>query len=180
MKEHHYIKLLKHLKVDPKKIPLCVETGTYRGWGTKVWSSFFRNVVTIELSEELFEFCLDTYDLPNVKFLQGTSYEVLQNIVDDITDPYFLFLDAHGSGGDTTYDNSVGRYGSPVIQEIEAVEKNLPKFIVVDDLSDFSDIPSYPNPEKIKESVSKIGDYSSHIYKRDDFIKGILVFELQE
>lgn len=180
MKEHHYIKLLKHLKVDPKKIPICVETGTHRGWGTKVWASFFNKVFTIELSEELFKFCLNTYDLANVKFLQGSSCEVLQNIINDTTDPYFLFLDAHGSGGDTTYDKSVGRYGSPVIQEIEAVEKNLPQFIVVDDLSDFLEISSYPNPEKIKEAVLKIGNYSSFTYERDDFTKGILVFELQE
>ena len=180
MKTHHYIKLLKHLGVDPKKVPLCIETGTHRGWGAEQWSKFFEKVITIELSEELFEFCIKTYDLPNVKFLQGSSNEILQNIISDITDPYFLFLDAHGSGGDTTYDESVGRYGSPVIREIQAVEKNLPQFIIVDDLSDFIQIDSYPNPEKIKEAVSKIGNYSSQTYKRDVFTKGVLVFKLQE
>ena len=180
MKEHPYIKLLKHFKVDPKKIPLCVETGTHRGWGTKVWSSFFRNVVTIELSEELFEFCLDTYDLPNVKFLQGSSYNILENIIDEITCPYFLFLDAHGSGGDTTFDDDIGRFGSPVIKELQAVKNNPPEFIGVDDLSDFENIPSYPTPEEIKKEASKIGEYTSSTYYSDEFTKGILVFKLNK
>jgi hypothetical protein len=180
MKEHHYTTLLKYLKVDPKKIPICVETGTHRGWGTKVWSSFFDKVFTIELSEELFKFCLDTYELSNVEFLQGSSAKVLKDLIEDITQPYFLFLDAHGSGGDTTYDESVGRFGSPVISEINAIKNNLPKFIIVDDLSDFEQISTYPDPKTIKEDLLKLGDYSFSNYSDGKFTKGVLICELNE
>tara|TARA_R110000751_G_scaffold124071_1_gene225147 strand:+ start:1618 stop:2157 length:540 start_codon:yes stop_codon:yes gene_type:complete len=177
MKTHHYIKLLKHLKVDPKKIPLCIETGTHRGWGTEQWSKFFEKVITIELSEELFKFCLDTYGLSNVEFLQGSSDKVLKDLIENITQPYFLFLDAHGSGGDTTYDKSVGRFGSPVIEEIKAIKNNLPQFIVIDDWNLFTELPSYPDPDIVKEEVSKVGDYSFSTYSCDIITGGVLVCE---
>ncbi len=180
MESNTTIKFLKSIGVDPKEIKLCIETGTHRGWGAERWAAFFDRVITIELSEELFKYCKETYDLKNVKFLQGSSYEVLGNIINEVTSPYFLFLDAHGSGGDTTFDNNVGRYGSPVIKEIQAVKKNLPEIIAVDDLSDFENIPSYPTPAEIKKEVSKIGKYTSLIYKEDEFTKGILVFKLQK
>ncbi len=180
MKEHHYIKLLKHLRVDPKKIPLCIETGTHRGWGTEAWASFFDKVFTIELSEGLFQFCLDTYDLSNVEFLCGSSPKILNELLPDINKPYFLFLDAHGSGGDTTHDESIGRFGSPAISEIQAAKNNPPKLIVIDDLSDFEKMPEYPDPEIIKKEVAKIGDYHSFIYSCDVMVKGALVFKLNE
>lgn len=173
-----YTILLEHLKVDPKKIPLCIETGTHLGVGAQQWSTFFDKVITIELSEELFKKALETLDLKNVKFLNGLSHEVLAEIISDITEPYMLFLDAHGSGGDTTYDDKIGRYGSPVIQEIEAVADNLPELIVIDDLSDFFQIESYPDPYKISEAVSKIGDYSCYNIWGEAIHKGVLVFEL--
>lgn len=180
MKDTTTIKFLNRIGVNPKEIRLCIETGTHRGWGTERWASFFDEVITIELSEELFNYCEETYNFKNVKFLQGSSYKILENIIDEITCPYFLFLDAHGSGGDTTFDDNIGRFGSPVIKEIQAVKENPPEIIAVDDLADFENIPSYPKPEEIKKEVSKIGKYNSSIYKQDDFTKGILVFKLQK
>lgn len=180
MEDTNAIKFLKRIGVDPKEIRLCIETGTHRGWGTERWASFFDEVITIELSEELFKYCKETYDLKNVKFLQGSSNEVLEDIIDEITCPYFLFLDAHGSGGDTTFDHNIGRFGSPVIKEIQAVKEKPPEIIAVDDLVDFENIPSYPTPEEIKKEVSKIGEYTSSTYYSDEFTKGILVFKLNK
>jgi len=180
METNTTVKFLKNIGVNPKEIKLCIETGTYKGWGTKRWAEFFDEVITIELSKDLFEYCKKTYNFENVKFLQGSSNKILSKIVDEINCSYFLFLDAHGSGGDTTFDDDIGRFGSPVIKEIQAVKKNPPKIIAVDDLSDFSDIKSYPSPEQIKKEVAKIGSYTSSVYKQDDFTKGILVFNLSE
>lgn len=177
MEEHHCITLFNYLGIDSEKIPLCVETGTHRGWGTEQWAKLFKKVITIELSAELFSYCTDTYDLPNVNFLQGSSHDVLSDIIGDINEKYFLFLDAHGSGGDTTYDESVGRFGAPVLKEIQAVSDNPPEILVLDDLSDFNNISSYPSPEEIHKEVSKIGEYSSSVFNEGAFTKGALIFD---
>ncbi len=177
IKHNDHIKFLNHIGVDADKVKLCIETGTHRGWGTEKWASFFDEVITVELSKELFKYCEDTYDLKNVKFLQGSSHEVLEDIIDEVNCPYFLFLDAHGSGGDTTYDDNIGRMGSPVIKELQAVKNKPPKFIAVDDLNCFKDISSYPTVEEIEKQVAKIGKYTSSTYYLDQFVSGILVFE---
>tara|TARA_R100001086_G_scaffold204529_1_gene120421 strand:+ start:4187 stop:4729 length:543 start_codon:yes stop_codon:yes gene_type:complete len=180
MEDDSNIKFLNRIEVNPDEVKLCIETGTHRGWGTVKWAYFFNEVITIELSKELFEYCKQEYDLKNVKFLQGSSHEVLQDIIDDIKCPYFLFLDAHGSGGDTTYDKDIGMFGSPVIKELQAVRNNPPEFICIDDLSDFKEIPSYPTLEEIEKEVSKIGEYTCSTYMLDEFTKGILVFKLNK
>jgi hypothetical protein len=91
-----------------------------------------------------------------------------------MTSKYFLFLDAHGSGGDTTFHEQIGRLGSPAIQEIIACKNNPPEYIVLDDLQDFDLIPSYPKRPQIIEAVSRIGKYENSII---NLYKGWFVFK---
>lgn len=146
---------------------LIIETGTHLGWGSALFSKNFKRVITIELSKELSEQASkNNKEFKNIEYLIGTSYEVLKSLIDSINEDYILFLDAHGSGGDTVYDQDIGRYGSPVLYELEAVEKNLPKIIVIDDLSDFDNIPSYPNVSLIKDKLISMG------YKKIEILEG--------
>jgi len=166
--------LMKELGFPKENIPVCIETGTHRGWGTESFSKYFKRVYTIELSQELFEYCTETYkNLSNIRFLQGHSPELLPEIVKNLP-KYFLFLDAHGSGGDTTFHDQVGRLGSPAIQEILACKENPPEYIVIDDLQDFDMIPSYPKRSQIWEAVSSIGSYEGSVI---NLYKGWFVFK---
>jgi len=171
-----YVNLLNWLNLDqlPKTL---VETGSHRGEGAATWASFFEKVYSIELSNELFEHCIRTHKLNNLQFLKGASTDVLQSLVSDIEGSYILFLDAHGSGGDTTFDPRVGRFGAPVLEEIECVRENPPLYILIDDLSDFDTIESYPEREQITDQVNSIADYEEP--KVFNYRKGMLVYKLK-
>jgi hypothetical protein len=157
----HYLALLETLEVDLSQVKVCIETGSHRGNGTATFASKFNKVYSIELSDDLYDYCVKTHTNSNIKFIKGASTDKLTDLVANINDPYFLFLDAHGSGGDTTFDERVGRFGSPVLDEISSVSKNIPKWIVIDDLYCFDDmtLPEYPRRNEIIEAIEKIGNY---------------------
>ena len=155
----HYLDLLKELQIDNEETPIFIETGTHKGAGTEAWASVFDEVHTIELSDSLYEYCCKTYDFPNVTFIHGASTDVLEELVKTVDKPYILFLDAHGSGGDTAYHETVGRLGSPVLLEIECVKNNPPKYILVDDMADFGGGTNYPSQDSILKKIYEIGDY---------------------
>lgn len=168
------IKLMEKLGFPKKNIPICIETGTHRGWGTAEFVNFFEEVYTIELSQKLFEYCKETYDLKNAHFIQGHSPEILKKIVNEIDKPYFLFLDAHGSGGDTVFHEKCGRFGSPVLDELNACKRNPPVYIVIDDYDDFLKLSTYPNISDITNLISKFGDYTKSVINE---YRGWLVYQ---
>lgn len=128
----------RELKVDFKKYTCLIETGSYKGDGAFLCSQVFNNVYSIELSKDLYEFCLEKYkNVKNIQFLNGDSCEEIKNIINKIVEKYILFLDAHGSGGDTVYHPKYGRYGTPIIQELEAIKNNIPDIIIIDDYKDY-------------------------------------------
>ena len=169
------------LNINKDTTPILIETGTYQGEGSKAWSEIFDKVYTIELSDSLYSYCIETYkDVPNIEFLQGHSPDLLKDLVKNIDEPYTLFLDAHGSGGSTTFDSSVGRLRSPVLLELESVKNNIPKVIIIDDLTDFEQIDSYPSLDSITLKVSELGDYeSSKYFPEGHTSKGMFVFKLK-
>lgn len=151
-----YHELIKNLPSDLPKI--IIETGTYKGRGCGQFSSFFSKVYTIELSEELSLLARENNkDIKNISYYVGESDKVIPLILDYIEEDYVLFLDAHGSGEDTVFSDTVGRYGSPVIRELLACKDKLPKIVVIDDLLDFENIPSYPKCEELDVFLTSLG-----------------------
>jgi len=188
----HQLTLLKNLKIDSKQTPILVETGSHKGNSAVIFSSFFKYVYSIEISQRLYEHCkkrAENEKIPNLKFLRGKSHELLKQIVKEIKDPYVLFLDAHGSGSNssyyTSYDKLIGINGSPVQLEINAVKYNLPKIILIDDLSDFYNRGSglvneedsfqghYPHPDILINKLENLG-YRCEVYNDNHYKKGIL------
>jgi hypothetical protein len=174
--------MLDSLNVDTNKIKVFIETGSHRGHGSIFWASIFNKVYSIELSEDLYSYCVSNHNhINNLKFYKGSSPKILENLINEVNEPYFLFLDAHGSGGDTTFDPEVGRHGSPVLDEIKSVRLNIPKFIVIDDYIDFINIPTYPKLNEIEEQVKKIGNYSDALIIKNEILwKGMICFKLNE
>lgn len=146
-----------------ENIPIAVETGTHHGAGAFEMSKFFKEVYTIELCPKLCELCRERFKDTNVTVVEGSSIDKLQGVILGIKDKFICSLDGHGSGGDTVYDESVGRYGAPVLEELEILKQNPPEIIIVDDLDDFYNIPSYPHPDKIFSKVKEIGEYTHWI-----------------
>jgi hypothetical protein len=166
--------LLETLLYPRPEVKLAIETGTHQGEGAETFSKYFDKVYTVELSDTLFNAAVKRFKNTNVIPLLGKSNEVLKSLIPTIKDKYFLFLDAHGSGEDTTFDPLVGRYGSPVLNEIRSCLGNIPETIVIDDLCYFYELKDYPRPEIITEEVKKLGTYSSRIISK---YNGWLIFE---
>tara|TARA_Y100000996_G_scaffold407626_1_gene385475 strand:- start:4919 stop:5557 length:639 start_codon:yes stop_codon:yes gene_type:complete len=144
-----------------------IETGTYRGSGAYRWSKFFDTVHTVELSEELYLDNLKKYGhINSINFHMGSSIEFLTEFLPTMDDRCIIMLDAHGSGQDTTFDESVGRYGSPVIGELLAIKENSIRndhVIIIDDTDDFdSEIvyddgkTNYPTKSQVRDAVLEI------------------------
>ncbi|GHV56133.1 hypothetical protein AGMMS49579_20350 [Spirochaetia bacterium] len=134
-----------------------VETGTYMG-GTAYWASnIFKNVVTIEIVEEIYNKTKEAYkNVANIRFMNGKSTIILPEIITQLNqelldDERILFwLDAHYSGGVTGGEN----LQCPLIEEINLILKlNFNSIIMIDDArfvlcanpdkNILSDMPSY-------------------------------------
>jgi hypothetical protein len=98
------------------QLPRAVETGTWHGEGARRLASVFPEVVTIELSPDLYAEARDAFAThPRVRALHGRSPAVLAEIVDGTATLYWL--DAHWSYGDTA-----GKQDQcPLLEEIAAI-----------------------------------------------------------
>lgn len=156
------------------EIPNFVETGTYYG-KTAVWAShYFKNVFTIEYSQELYQKVSPQYkNVENLHFIWGDSRTQLSQLIEQLEGSTLFWLDAHWSGGLT--------YGEtdqcPLIEEIEILNRSpYPQFILIDDARLFTSPPQIPH--KIEQwpeiteviEVLKVGDQERYIVLIEDVI----------
>lgn len=159
-----FFQLLVWLDVLSPEVPKCViETGTNLGYGAYTWSMFFDEVHTVELSEKLYNQAKNTYGhVSNITFYNDTSDSFLAEVLPTKTESCIIFLDAHGSGGETTFDDRDGRFGSPIIRELQTIKQHSTRndhIILIDDLEDCA-LPDYPSKNDIREALLDINpDY---------------------
>jgi hypothetical protein len=120
----------------------AVETGTYLGDGARRLAGIFPRVVTIELSDELFEKAKSSLrDEPTIEALHGDSGVLLASLVDPET-PTLFFLDSHWSGGYTAGTDAE----CPVLDELTALRGASPRdCLVIDDARLFAAAPPPPH-----------------------------------
>jgi hypothetical protein len=123
-----------------------IETGTYLG-NTAYWSSRkFEQVITLEYSTEMYQQATRKYGhVENIKFLQGDSRVLLQEIISSLKQPSMFWLDAHWSGGQT--------YGEedecPLLEELAIINASpYDHIILIDDARLFLSPP--PAPHRIE------------------------------
>jgi len=133
-----------------------VETGTYYG-NTAIWATkYFKNVSTIEFSEELFQVTSSKYkDFRSVEFLLGDSRSQLSKLINSIDEQALFWLDAHWSGGVT--------YGKedqcPLLEEIEIINRSpLNHFILIDDARLFMSPPQSPHDIEAWPNIVEVID----------------------
>jgi hypothetical protein len=97
----------------------AVETGTYRGWSARKLAHIFPQVVTIELSPQLYQTARQTLsDLPNVECRLGRSVDHLSELAQDRV-PTLYWLDAHWS---PLFQSSAGEATQcPALDELKAI-----------------------------------------------------------
>ena len=160
-RRYWFFQLLVWLDVLAPEVPKCViETGTYLGYGAYAWSMFFDEVHTVELSDKQYNRAKATYGhVSNITLYNDTSDSFLAEILSTRTDQCIIFLDAHGSGGDTTFDDRDGRFGSPILRELQMIKEHSTRndhIILIDDLDDCVKLPGYPGKDEISEALKDI------------------------
>lgn len=170
---------IKKIKNYIKDIDLAVETGTFKGEGTRVMAKNFKKVITIELDATLHEKTsaevkAEGYD--NVEFLLGDSGEVIVGLTKKLQEPAMFFLDAHWSGDTSVdwdssdwkgYKTNTAHIGKddkptseeqvPLDREVLAIANNFTShgLIYIDDLDKFSF-----SGKGLKDKAFKGEDYS--------------------
>lgn len=147
-----------------------IETGTYLGQTTAAMRTLFKQVVSIELSDELYiEACKKFADDASVRLLHGDSATQL-DIALDVTggSAVMIWLDAHWSGGATARASE----NTPIMSELESIRRRSRDgdIILIDDIRYFIDLPEgfdthesnggYPSLIRLLEVITSLpGNY---------------------
>lgn len=151
-----------------------IETGTYLGQTTSAMRTLFKQVVSIELSDQLYmEACKRFADDAGVQLLHGDSATQLDIALDAAGEtPAMIWLDAHWSGGSTARASE----NTPIMSELECICRRGRDgdIILIDDIRYFIDLPQgfdthesnsgYPSLIKLLEMISSLcGNYQAFI-----------------
>lgn len=131
-----------------------IEVGSYRGVTTKRLARIFKNVISIEIDENLHKIASDRCSkLSNVQVILGDGSELLPKIAPE-TSNTLLFLDGHFSGGIT----GMGDIEEPVLQELDLIASHLDNFVafVIDDFREFGVQPGWPKKYELFEKLETV------------------------
>lgn len=126
-------------------LSVFVETGTFRGDTLEALKSEFQDLLSIELSPDLYSQALARFrDEQNIRLIQGNSAEALRGVLDSVRGRSTLFwLDAHwcvatGTAGETSQ--------CPLLEELKAIgDLNDESVVLIDDARLFMAPPSAPH-----------------------------------
>ena len=153
---------------------IFIETGTYLGQTTAAMCTLFKRVVSIELSDVLYEkACKKFADAPGVQLLHGDSATMLDIALDATNgDPAIIWLDAHWSGGATARADE----NTPIMSELESIRRRGrdSDILLIDDIRYFIDLPEgfdthesnggYPSLIKLLKVIASLrGNYQAFI-----------------
>ncbi len=134
------------------KFNTLVETGTYLGDMVEAQKGNFAQIISIELSEELFKRARHRFrDNNHVTILYGDSGKVLHQVVPGLMKQSLFWLDGHYSGDIT----ALGEKVSPVFEEFDAIFSGPPlnHVILVDDANLFIGTNGYPAADALIRHV---------------------------
>lgn len=139
------------VKAVKSTLPLevLIETGTFKGDTIENVKSFFKEIHSVELSKEYYQFCKERFkDNPDVHLYLDNSPEFLAKIYPDISNKSVLYwLDAHWCVADKTAGE---KSQCPLLEEIKAIKSlNEESIIVIDDARLFISPP--PSPHEISQ-----------------------------
>lgn len=123
------------ITLNINKPDVFVETGTYLGNGIEKVKNDFREVHSIELNTTFYLDAKDKFkNLSHIYLHNGDSAEVLNDLIHDLKEDTMFYLDAHYSGGPTSY-GKMDDNGCPVLRELEILGKRHQKdIIIIDDM----------------------------------------------
>jgi hypothetical protein len=156
--------------------PVFIETGCYHGDGIQMaLDAGFEMVYSIELDPKNLVICEERFkDNPHVELIFGDSYEMLGELIKVIKEPITFWLDAHS---DKYLENWIGKYKSPLIQELDAIKRHYTKGdkILIDDLRSW-DMDYYGfTTDVLKEKILEIDKDYKILFENGTALNDILV-----
>lgn len=150
------------------RLGTLVETGTYLGDMVEVQLHEFDKVISIELSQDLYDRArLRFRRNPNVQLHQGDSGKVLHKVVPALKEPALFWLDGHYSHGITAR----GEKDCPIFEELDAIFKNdIGHVLLIDDARGFVGKNDYPTMEELKAYI-KGKNPAYNLTVEDDIIR---------
>lgn len=134
-------------------VNVLVETGTFEGELLDRQLNNFRQLISIELNQELYQAARRRFDAhPQVQLLQGDSGVKLAEAVRDLGEPALFWLDAHYSFGITA-----GRgKEAPIFKELSCLtgRPQHADVILIDDARLFGFDFGYPSLRKIRRFIA--------------------------
>jgi hypothetical protein len=133
-----------------------VETGTFRGETIEFLLPEMEQIHSVELSDQLHAAAVEKFkDRPQVHLYKGDSATVLPQIVDGLTTPALIWLDAHYSAKVTAH----GPEETPILAELRAVfgRSKAPHVILIDDAREFEDKETYPALQEVERIALENG-----------------------
>jgi hypothetical protein len=139
-----------------------IETGTFQGDGVFTALGLgFEKIYSIEIVFENYEYAYNRWSsLDNVKLYYGDTADMLKEVLPDINEPSFFWLDAHFHSSEPTY------------KELDIIESHIIKThtILIDD------IDYYFNKNEIENRIKRINnDYKISYEPTWRSTEGILV-----
>ena len=151
------VKLLKSYAIK-YKLTQFVETGTFQGDTTFDLRNYFKELISIELDENLYQKAVNRFSrCYKVKILHGDSGKVLEELnkksIFNSTNTLF-WLDGHYSEGITAR----GELVTPILKELlvissSCLEYKMKHIIIIDDVHLFVGQDDYPNQEVLSQFV---------------------------
>lgn len=145
---------------------ILIESGTYLGEMVEAQRKHFNKIVSIELSQTLFEYASNRFrGYKNIEILLGDSGELIRNILANLDRSAIFWLDGHYSGGNTAQ----GKTETPILDELVSIlESKIEHIILIDDARLFSGNDDYPTIEYLTGFAGKAG-YC--LIEEDDIIR---------
>jgi hypothetical protein len=139
-----------------------IETGTFKGNMVEAQRGIFSTIVTIELSDQLYEAARKRFaPYSHVHVLHGDSAKKLSEAIQLVKGPALFWLDAHYSRGITAR----GDKETPILQELATIAtRHEPRdVILIDDARLFKLHPGYPRLARIRKFVAE--HWPDHSFK---------------
>jgi hypothetical protein len=157
------------------KITTLIETGTFLGDMIYFNRKNFKQIISVELSDELFLKANDRFkDIKNISLIKGDSALVLAEIVSKLNNPAIFWLDGHYSKEFKGFQTAKGNKECPILEELEPILKSpLNHIILIDDARMFDGKNDYPTEEELYNFICQ---YRSEFMfdKRNDIFEIIL------
>ncbi len=146
-----------------------IETGTYYGDMVAAQRQYFDKIVSIELSQELYELCKERFkNDQGVLLYQGDSSNVLPKIIDSIGASAVFWLDGHYSSGIT----AKGEKECPIFEELHAIfsVRQDEHVVLIDDARCFIGEGDYPTIAGLTKYI-KDADSEYQVEVKNDIIR---------